>query len=84
MHNSKASDKAVIEIERINTSFLFPLHFFQIIKLLIGWAIVNAKNFRGKTALEIFEVNLGGDQDVLKKLCHQGRRERRFTPTLSL
>ncbi|KAF8038714.1 hypothetical protein BT93_B1303 [Corymbia citriodora subsp. variegata] len=55
----------------------------EIIKLLSQYADVNAKNFLGKTALEISEVNPSGSPDVADSR-HEGRRERRYTPTLSL
>lgn len=63
---------------------LFPLHFFQIIKLLIEYMTLNTKNFRGKTALEIFQANSSGDQDLAKRLRRLGRPPRHFAPTLSL
>ncbi|KAF8031539.1 hypothetical protein BT93_D0683 [Corymbia citriodora subsp. variegata] len=56
----------------------------EVIKLLIGHTNVNARNLLDKTALEIFQVNPCGGQDVAKRLRRQGCRARLFTPTLSL
>ncbi|KAF8008325.1 hypothetical protein BT93_K2104 [Corymbia citriodora subsp. variegata] len=56
----------------------------EIIKLLIKYADVNAKNFLGMTALEIFQLNPSGSPDVAERFHHDGRRARRYTPTLSL
>ncbi|KAF8031538.1 hypothetical protein BT93_D0682 [Corymbia citriodora subsp. variegata] len=56
----------------------------EIIKLLIKYADVNAKNFLGMTALEIFQLNPSGSPDVAERFHHEGRRARRYTPTLSL
>ncbi|KAF8029140.1 hypothetical protein BT93_E1729 [Corymbia citriodora subsp. variegata] len=56
----------------------------EIIKLLIGYTPVNAKNLEGKTALEIFQMNPSGDPNVVERLRRQGCRARLFTPTLSL
>ncbi|XP_048140806.1 ankyrin repeat-containing protein BDA1-like [Rhodamnia argentea] len=54
----------------------------KIIKLLIGYTAVKAKNFQGKTALDIFQENPSGDQDLAKRSRRLGRRA--ITPTLSL
>ncbi|XP_048140805.1 ankyrin repeat-containing protein BDA1-like [Rhodamnia argentea] len=54
----------------------------EIIKLLIGYTAVKAKNFRGKTALDIFQENPSGDQDLANRSRRLGRRA--ITPTLSL
>ncbi|KAF8031646.1 hypothetical protein BT93_D0761 [Corymbia citriodora subsp. variegata] len=56
----------------------------EIIKLLIKYADVNAKNFLGMTALEIFQLNPSGSPDVAERFHHEGRRARCYTPTLSL
>ncbi|XP_048140802.1 ankyrin repeat-containing protein BDA1-like [Rhodamnia argentea] len=40
----------------------------EIINLLIGHVKVNVRNFEGLTALEIFQANPSGDQDLAKKL----------------
>ncbi|XP_030440291.2 ankyrin repeat-containing protein BDA1-like [Syzygium oleosum] len=56
----------------------------EIIKLLIGYTSIDAKNFQDKTALEIFLVNPSGDQSVAKRLRWEGRRAKYFAPTLSL
>ncbi|KAF8038718.1 hypothetical protein BT93_B1307 [Corymbia citriodora subsp. variegata] len=50
----------------------------KVIKQLVGYTTVNAKNFEGKTALEIFQRNPGGDPDIANRLRYKGR------PTLSL
>ncbi|KAF8030688.1 hypothetical protein BT93_D0005 [Corymbia citriodora subsp. variegata] len=57
---------------------------FVIIKLLIRYTNVDLKNFQDKTALEIFQANSSGDQDVRKRLCRQKLIRRVLTPTLSL
>ncbi|KAK3433583.1 hypothetical protein EUGRSUZ_L00103 [Eucalyptus grandis] len=56
----------------------------EIIKLLIGYTKINAKNFQDETALEIFQANPIGNQDVVKMLCRRRCLARLFTPTLSL
>ncbi|KAF8038717.1 hypothetical protein BT93_B1306 [Corymbia citriodora subsp. variegata] len=53
-----------------------------IIKLLIGYTTIKAKNFQGKTALEIFQMNPSGDQDLANRLHRLGHQT--VTPTLSL
>ncbi|KAF8038719.1 hypothetical protein BT93_B1308 [Corymbia citriodora subsp. variegata] len=40
------------------------LYEIEIIKLLIGYTTIKAKNFQGKTALEIFQMNPSGNQDL--------------------
>ncbi|KAF8038320.1 hypothetical protein BT93_B0991 [Corymbia citriodora subsp. variegata] len=50
----------------------------KIIKLLIGYVNVNVRNFHGRTALDIFQVNVHFDEDVAKTL------RRKSTSTLSL
>ncbi|XP_030440136.2 ankyrin repeat-containing protein BDA1-like [Syzygium oleosum] len=50
----------------------------KIIKLLIGYTDVNAKNFQNRTALDIFLVNVHFDEGLAKRLCL------RSTSTLSL
>ncbi|KAF8038721.1 hypothetical protein BT93_B1310 [Corymbia citriodora subsp. variegata] len=51
----------------------------EIIKPLIGYMNVNVKNFNGRTALDIFQVNAHFDEDVAKRL----RRKSTFTLSLS-
>ncbi|KAF7848766.1 hypothetical protein BT93_L1581 [Corymbia citriodora subsp. variegata] len=51
----------------------------EIIKPLIECMNVNAKNFNGRTALDIFQVNVHFDEDVVKRL----RRKSTFTLSLS-
>ncbi|KAF8041290.1 hypothetical protein BT93_A0033 [Corymbia citriodora subsp. variegata] len=51
----------------------------KIIKPLIGYMNVNVKNFNGRTALDIFQVNVCFDEDVAKRL----RRKSTFTLSLS-
>ncbi|XP_039166723.1 ankyrin repeat-containing protein BDA1-like [Eucalyptus grandis] len=50
----------------------------EIIKLLVGYTNVNAKNFLNRTALDIFQKSVHFDEDVAKRLCQ------RSTSTLSL
>ncbi|KAF7847680.1 hypothetical protein BT93_L2729 [Corymbia citriodora subsp. variegata] len=56
----------------------------EIIKLLIGYTKVHAKNLQHKTALQIFQEDPNCNQDVEDRLRHQEHRARRSTPTLSL
>ncbi|XP_030456908.2 ankyrin repeat-containing protein BDA1-like [Syzygium oleosum] len=56
----------------------------EIIKLLIGYVKVNAKNFQDKTALDIFQKNPSGDQDLAQRLRRVGCVARLFTLNLSL
>jgi len=63
---------------------VFYLHFFQIIKLLIGYTNVHAKNLQHKTALQICLENPNRNQDVEDRLRHQELRARHLAPTLSL
>ncbi|KAF8038716.1 hypothetical protein BT93_B1305 [Corymbia citriodora subsp. variegata] len=56
----------------------------EIIKLLIQYTDVNAKNFLGRTALEIFQESPSGTPDVADSFRYEGRRERRYSPSLSL
>ncbi|KAL3742380.1 hypothetical protein ACJRO7_017799 [Eucalyptus globulus] len=56
----------------------------EIIKLLIGYTNIYAKNFQGNTALEIFQLNPSGDPDVAERFHHQGHQARRFITILSL
>ncbi|XP_010054485.2 ankyrin repeat-containing protein BDA1 [Eucalyptus grandis] len=56
----------------------------EIVKLLDQYMDVNAKNFRGETALKIFQVNPSGGPDVAGSFRCEGSRERCYTPTLSL
>ncbi|XP_039167393.1 uncharacterized protein LOC104442442 [Eucalyptus grandis] len=63
--------------------FLFPLQFFQIFELFIGYTNVSAKNFQNQKALEIFQ-DQGGDQDLTKRLRRLERHARCATPHLSL
>ncbi|KAF8041060.1 hypothetical protein BT93_B3089 [Corymbia citriodora subsp. variegata] len=51
-------------------------------ELLIGYTTIKAKNFQGKTALEIFQMNPSGNQDLVNRLHHLGHQA--VTPTLSL
>ncbi|KAF8031671.1 hypothetical protein BT93_D0782 [Corymbia citriodora subsp. variegata] len=53
-----------------------------IIKLLIGYTTKKAKNFQGKMALEIFQMNPSGYQDLANRLHRLGHQA--VTPTLSL
>ncbi|KAF8031647.1 LOW QUALITY PROTEIN: hypothetical protein BT93_D0762 [Corymbia citriodora subsp. variegata] len=55
---------------------------FEIINLLIGYTTIKAKNFQGKTALEIFQMNPTGDQDLVNRLHRLGHEA--VTPTLSI
>ncbi|XP_039166727.1 ankyrin repeat-containing protein BDA1 [Eucalyptus grandis] len=50
----------------------------EIIKLLVGYTNVNAKNFLNRTALDIFQKSVHFDEDVAKRLCQ------RSASTLSL
>ncbi|KAF8031673.1 hypothetical protein BT93_D0784 [Corymbia citriodora subsp. variegata] len=56
----------------------------EIIKLLVKYADVNAKNFESKTALEIFKESPSGSPDVAKRFHDEGHQARHYTPTLSL
>ncbi|KAF8008326.1 hypothetical protein BT93_K2105 [Corymbia citriodora subsp. variegata] len=51
-------------------------------ELLIGYTTIKAKNFQGKTALEIFQMNPSGNQDLANRLHRLGHQT--VTPTLSL
>ncbi|KAL3742382.1 hypothetical protein ACJRO7_017801 [Eucalyptus globulus] len=48
----------------------------EIVKLLDQYMDVNAKNFRGETALKIFQVNPSGGPDVAGSFRCEGCRER--------
>ncbi|KAF8034505.1 hypothetical protein BT93_C0734 [Corymbia citriodora subsp. variegata] len=56
----------------------------EIIKMLIGYTNINAKNFQDKTALEILQANPYGNQNVMKRLRRQTCLARLLTPTTSL
>ncbi|KAF7848767.1 hypothetical protein BT93_L1582 [Corymbia citriodora subsp. variegata] len=56
----------------------------EIIKLLIGYTKVHAKNLQHQTTLQIFQENPNCNQDVEDRLRCQEHRARRSTPTLSL
>ncbi|KAF8030691.1 hypothetical protein BT93_D0007 [Corymbia citriodora subsp. variegata] len=56
----------------------------KIIKRLIWYTKVNAKNFKKETALEIFQVNATHDPNVAKRLRLQGYLARLFTRPHSL
>ncbi|KAK3433584.1 hypothetical protein EUGRSUZ_L00105, partial [Eucalyptus grandis] len=56
----------------------------EIIKLLIGYTNVHAKNLQHKTALQICLENPNRNQDVEDRLRHQEHQARHLAPTLSL
>ncbi|KAF8020130.1 hypothetical protein BT93_G0740 [Corymbia citriodora subsp. variegata] len=98
-HNFKAFEVLLGWLKRVNLTEILgwqdkdgntALHIAvfeaqpQIIKLLIGYPHVFAKNFQDQTALEIFQANPSGGEDVAKMLQREERRKRSLTPTLSL
>ncbi|KAF8031683.1 hypothetical protein BT93_D0794 [Corymbia citriodora subsp. variegata] len=54
------------------------------IELLIGYVKIDEKKFQGKTALDIFQENPSGDEDLGKRLRCRGRIVRLLPPNLSL
>ncbi|KAF8041289.1 hypothetical protein BT93_A0032 [Corymbia citriodora subsp. variegata] len=56
----------------------------KIIRMLIGYTNINAKNFQDETALEILQANPYANQNVVKRLRRQRCLARLFTPTVSL
>ncbi|XP_030440149.1 ankyrin repeat-containing protein BDA1-like [Syzygium oleosum] len=99
-HNTKAFEVLCGWLKRVNLTQILKwkdqngetvLHIAvsgeqqpEIIKLLIGYTNVHAKNLQGKTALQIFLENPNRNQDVENRLRRQEHRARCSTPTLSL